>query len=110
MHEHDVAEIDVGLPRVQRLPAHPVEADHRLQLGAVTLLQRCEAQLSGVPGEHHAAGDADDLPALGVDRQVGVRRAELGEGVGAGHLDRIGIAALGEQSLALRLTDPELLG
>ena len=42
--------------------------------------------------------------------QVGVRRADLGEGVGAGHLDRIRVAALGEQPLALGLTNPELLG
>ena len=110
MDEHDVAEVDVGLPRIQRVLTHTVEADHRLELGAITLLQRCEAQLPGVPGEDHAARDSDDLPALGVDREVGMLRAEFGQGVGAGHHDRIGVSALGEQALALRLTDPELLG
>ena len=50
------------------------------------------------------------LPRLGVGRQVGVRRAELGKGVGTGHFDRVRIAAVGEQPLALGLADPELLG
>ena len=49
-----------------------VEADHHLQLGAVALLQCREAQLSGVAGEHHPAGDADDVAGLGVGRQVGI--------------------------------------
>ena len=92
------------------IPGRPVEADHRLQLGAVAVLQRREAQLAGVAGKHHATGDTDELTGLGVGRQVGIGLSDLGERVGAGHLDRVGIAALGEQTLPLGLTDPELLG
>ena len=110
MHEDDVAEIDVGLPRVERFLSDAVEADHHLQLGAVALLQCREAQLSGVAGKHHPTGDADDLAGLGVGRQVGIGLPDLGEGVGAGDLDRVGVAALGKQPLPLGLTDPELLG
>ena len=35
---------------------------------------------------------------------------DLGKAVGAGNLDRVGVAALGKQPLPLGLTDPELLG
>lgn len=110
MHEHDVTEVDVGFPGVQRLLPHLGQADHGLQLSAVPLLQRREAQLAGVAGEHHAAGDADDLPGLGVGRQLGVRGAQLGQGVGTRHLHGIRFTAFGEQPLPLALTDPELLG
>ncbi len=78
MDEHDVAEVDVGLPRVQRLLTHLGQADHRLQLGAVALLQRREAQLAGIPGEHDPARDTDDLAGLGVRGQVRVGAAQFG--------------------------------
>ena len=39
-----------------------------------------------------------------------VGAADLGEGVGARDLDRVGLAALVEQPLALGLTNPELFG
>ena len=110
VHEDDVAEVDVGLPPVEGFLPHLGQADHRLQLGAVAVLQGGEAELAGVAGEHHPAGDADDVAGLGVGGQVGIGGANLGEGVGARHLHRVGLAALGEQPLALGLTNPELLG
>ncbi len=110
MHEDDVAEVDVGLPRVERFLSDAVEADHHLQLGAVALLQCGETQLSGVAGEHHPTGDADDLAGLGVGRQVRVGLRGSRRACGCGHLDRVRFTALGEQPLALGLTDPELLG
>ena len=110
MHINDVAEVDVGLPRVERFLPDAVEADHHLQLGAVALLQCRETQLSGVAGKHHPTGDADDLAGLGVGGQVRIGLPDLGQRVGAGDLDRIGVAALGKQPLPLGLTDPELLG
>ena len=110
MHEDDVAEVDVGLPGVERFLSDAVEADHHLQLGPVALLQCREAQLSGVTGKHHPTGDTDDLAGLGVGRQVWVGCADLGQGVGARDLDRVGLTALGKQPLPLGLTDPELLG
>ena len=110
MHEHDVAEVDVGLPGLQRLLAHPGQADHHLELGAVAVLQRGETQLARVAGEHDAAGDADDVPGLGVRGEVGVRGTDLGQRVCAGHRNRIGIVPLGQQAVTLVLPDPELLG
>ena len=110
MHEDDVAEIDVGLPSVEGFLSDLGQADHHLQLGAVAFLQGGEAELAGVACEHDPACDADDVAGLGVDGQVGIGGADLGEGVGARDLDRIRLAALCEQPLALGLTDPELLG
>ena len=36
--------------------------------------------------------------------------ADLGQRVGAGDLDRVGLTALGNKPFPLGLTDPELLG
>ncbi|MBP1817730.1 hypothetical protein J3E61_001293 [Mycobacterium sp. OAE908] len=77
---------------------------------AVALLQRGEAELSGITRKHHAAGDADELARFGVGLQIGIRLADLGQRVRAGDLDGVGLAALSEQPLPLGLTDPELLG
>ena len=110
MHIDDVAEIDVGLPGVERLLADLVQADHHLQVGAVAVLQRGKAQFAGVAGEHHPAGDADDVLGRGVDRQVGVGGADLGQRVGALDRDRVGVTPLGQQPSALVPADPELLG
>jgi hypothetical protein len=64
-HEHVVPEVDVCLPGGQRVLADPVAGEHDLQLG-VTLAERREAQLAGVPGEDHPAGDTDLFPGHGV--------------------------------------------
>ena len=110
MDVNDVTEVDVGLPRVERFLPDSIEADHDLKRGAVALLQCRETQLSGVAGKHHPARDADDLAGLGVGGQVGIGLPDLGQGVRAGDVDRIRLAAFGEQPLTLGLTDPELLG
>ncbi len=68
--------------RVEGVLPHLGQADHRLQLGAVAFLQGGEAELAGVAGEHHPAGDADDVAGLGVGGQVGVGGADLGEACG----------------------------
>ena len=73
-----VAEVDVGLPLRQRLLADLVEREHHLQLaGAVA--QRGEAQLAAGAGQHDPAGDPDPLAGRGVELEVGVGRAEVGQ-------------------------------
>ena len=79
MDVDDVAEVDVGLPAVQRIGADAGQTDHRLQLSSIALLKGGEAQLSGVPGEHHPAGDADVLSGGGVGHQIGVGGTDLGQ-------------------------------
>ena len=110
MHEHDVAEVHLGLPGLQRLIAHPGQADHHLQLRPVALLQGGEAQLAGIAGEHHPAGDAYDVAGGGIGDQVRVGGTDLGERMRARHGHRVGLVPLGQQSFALALTDPELFG
>ena len=72
-----------GLPAGQLVVADQGEAQHRLQLGAVALAQRGEAELAGVAQEDHPAGDAHLVAGGGVRRQVGVRGADLAQAVGA---------------------------
>ena len=93
MYEHDVAEVDVGLPSGQRLLAHPVEADHRLQLGAVAVLQGGETQFALVAQEDDASGDAGHIAGLGAGFEVGVGGADLREAVGAVQFDRVRLSA-----------------
>jgi hypothetical protein len=107
---NDVAEVDVGLPRVERFLTDAVQADHHLQRGPVALLQRGETQLSGVARKHHPACDTDDLAGLGIGLQIWVGLPDLGQRVGAGNLNGVRLAAVGKQPLPLALTDPELLG
>lgn len=108
--EDDVAQVHVGLPVLERLLSHLVQAQHGLQLGAVALLEGRKAQLARVPGEHHTAGHADDVAGRGVRGELRIGRPQLSEGVGARHLDRIRVAPLGQQPLTLGLADAELLG
>ncbi len=110
VHEHDVTEVDVGLPGLECLLAHAGEADHHLQLGAVAVLQRGETQLARVAGEHDPAGDAHVDTGLGVRCQLGIRGADLGQRVRARHRHRVRFATLGQQPVALVLPDPELFG
>ena len=108
--EHDVPEIHLGLPPRQRFLADAVEADHRLQLRAVALLQRGEAQLAFVAQEDHASAHADVLSGLGTGLEVGVGGADLTEAVGARDGDRVGLATLGQDPLTLLAADAQLLG
>ena len=84
VHVNDVAEVDVGLPRVERFLPDAVEADHHLQLGPVALLQCRETQLSGVAGKHDPTGDTDDLAGLGVGGQVRIGPAGSRPACGCG--------------------------
>lgn len=110
MHEDDVAEVDVGLPRIQRFLTHLVEADHRLQLGAVSILKCREAQFSGVASEHHPSRDTDHVVGRGVGGQVRVGRANLGQRVRPLNRHRVRVVTLCQQPGALVPPDPELLG
>jgi hypothetical protein len=110
VNENYVTKVDVGLPRFQRFLTDPIQADHYLQLGAVTLLQCGETQLAGVAGEHDAARDTDDEPGLGVRLEVRVGLANLGKRVRASDLDRVRFASFGQQTFPLALADPVLLG
>ncbi len=110
--EDQVAEVDIGLPRGERLLAHAVEREHRLQLDAV-LAQRGEAQLAGVAHEDHAAGDADLVAGLLARGQVRVGGADLGERMRAGHphRERAPVAVVGgHEPVVLLPPDPQLLG
>jgi len=110
VHEDDVAEVDVGLPAGQRFLADAVEADHDLQLGAVTFLQRGEAELALVAQEDHPAGDSGVDAGLGPRLEVGVLVADLREAVGTRNLDRVGLPTLRQDPLTLLPTDTKLLG
>ena len=108
--EHVVAEVDVGLPGVEPLLADLLLRQHALEAGAVPGLQGDEAELAGVAEEHDAAGDGDDVLGLLPVLERGVGLAHLGQGVGAGHVDRVGLLPLLEQPDALVLADPQLFG
>ncbi len=77
---HQVTEVDVRLPRRQRLLADLVEAQHDLQ-PVVAFLQRGEAQLACAPQVHHAAADGHRVAAARPVRQPGpaLVRPDLGE-------------------------------
>ncbi len=110
VREDDVAEIDVGLPGVQRLLADLGEADHQLQLGAVAVLQGGEAQLARSCGRTPPGRRRRRISPVWVSAgQVRVGGPQFGQRMGARHLHRIGVAPLGEQALTLGLPDPVLL-
>ena len=109
LDEHQVAEVDVGLPGGERVGADPVEGEHGLQLG-VPFTQAREAQLAGVPDEDDPPGDTDLHPGGGVGREIGVRCAHVGERRGTRYADRPRRAVrVGHQPVVLRPTDPQLL-
>ncbi len=90
----------LALPRVERFLSDAVEADHHLQVGTVTLLQ------VGVAKHKFPELRANiTRPATPTIWPVSVLAAsriglpDLGQRVGAGHLDRIGLTALGQQPL-----------
>ena len=110
LDEDVVAEVDVGLPRGQRVLAHLGEAEHDLQAGADALLQGGEGELAGVPDEDDAAGDPDDVLRLLTGLQPAPLLADLGEGVGARDGHGVRLATAGEHPVALLAPDPQLLG
>ncbi len=105
-----VAEVDVGLPRGERLLAHLGEAEHHLQAGPDALLEGGERELAGVADEDHAAGDPDDVLGLLALLEVPPLLAHLRQRVGAGDRDRVRRDAGREQAVALVAADPQLLG
>ena len=109
MDADDVADIDVGFPFVERFLADAGEAEHHLQLGAVAFLEGGEAQLARVAGEHHPAGNRDDVTGGRICRQIGICGADLRQGVGAPDFDGVGVAALGGKAGAFVPAYPELL-
>ena len=113
--EDEVPEVDVGLPVGQAGLAHLGQGQHHLQpdpgvLQAQTLLQGGEAQLAGVADEHHPAGHPDHVLRLLRDRQAAPAPPDLAQRVGPRHADRVGLAALGQQSRPLLLPHPQLFG
>ena len=110
MYRDYVAEVDIGLPRLQCVGSDPIEADHDLQAGSVPLLQGGKAQFPGIACEYHPSRDGDDLVGRGVDRQVGIGGANLGQSVRASGCDRVRVTAIREQASALVPADLELFG
>ena len=113
--EDEVAQVDVGLPRRERLLADLGEREHHLQPGAGVggrqpLLQRREAELAGVPQEHDPPGHADDVVGLLAGRQARPACADLAQGVRPADRDRVRLPALGQQPGPLLLPDAALLG
>ena len=93
-----------------RLLAHPRQREHRLQLGAVPLAQRREAELAGVPQEDDPTRDRDLHPGGGTGVEVRELLADLAQGVRPRNPDRVGRLAGLEQPGPLLTSDPKLLG
>ncbi|GLE53601.1 hypothetical protein ATCCBAA256_31640 [Mycobacterium montefiorense] len=110
MYIDDVAEVDVGFPGLQRILTDLLQADHYLQGGAITVLQRGETQFAGITREYDPSRNSDDVGCRGVDGQVGVGGADLRQGVGAFDGYRVRVKPLGQQPSALIPAYPELLG
>ena len=115
LHEHEVAQVDVGLPVGQPLLAHLGEREHHLQPGTGILagepvLQGGETQLAGVANEHHPAADADHVLGLLTGGEVPPLGVHLGGRVGASDADRVRIGARLEQSGTLVAPHLQLLG
>ena len=108
MQEQEVAEVDIGLEVIEAFLPDFAQREHALQAGAVTGLQCDEAEFAGGADEDYAADDADDVVGLLPRFESVVGGVDLGEAVGAGHRDRVGVGSVIEETLALVLTDPDL--
>jgi hypothetical protein len=97
-----VAEVDEGLPLVERLLADLGERDHDLDAVAVAGLQRGEAQLAADARVHDAARDADQVARCGVGLKVFVELAHRADRRGDRHADGVGLCAARDEALALR--------
>ncbi len=114
-HADEVTQVDVGLPVRQGLLADLGQRQHHLQPGAGVgerqpFLQRREAQLAGVPDEHHPPGDRDDVLGLLTGLQLRPARAHVAQGVRPRDGHRVGLTLSRQQLGALVPTDPDLLG
>ena len=110
LDEDVVAEVDVGLPRGERVLADLREAEHHLQAGAHALLERRERELARGADEDDPTGDADDVLGLLGRLEVPPLLADVGQGVGARDGDGVGLATAGDDAVALLAPDPQLLG
>jgi hypothetical protein len=104
-----VAEVDPARPVAQPVPAEPIGREHDLQL-RVAFLQHGEAQPAEVAHTHHAAGHRDRLGGGGVRAEAAEPLADLREPGRAGVAHRVGLDAVGEHLLVLRVAHPDLLG
>ena len=109
-HEDVVAQVDEFLPALNGLLAHLGERHHRLDTLASARLQGREAELARVAAEDDAAGDADRDTGHVIRDQVSVLGAHPGDGRGDRQRHRVGLAAVGDQALALGEADGFLLG
>ena len=110
--EEVVAQVDVGLEGGQArvtLAGQVLGGDHGLQGPAGAVGQGNEAQLARGAQEGHAPGHAYDVVSLLAGLQVAVALADSLDGGGDGHLDRVGLPALGAQAFTLGGADLELL-
>jgi hypothetical protein len=107
---HDVAEVDVGLERRERVGADLGLRHHQLQPRAVAVLERGEAEPARRPQEDDAAGDGHGLAAALARGQALVRRAHLRQRVRPADVDRVRLGPGGQQALPLLPPDPQLLG
>src|SRR5690606_3878118 len=85
-HKQVVAKINEFFVPCERLFTNFTEAHHRLNAGAVTRLQACEAELAGVALKDDAPCDAHGLAALAVDLllEVTPARTHFADCVGDG--------------------------
>ena len=110
VQEQEIAEVDIGLEVIEALLTDLAQREHPLQAGSVPGLQRHEAQFAGGADEDDAADDADDDVGLLPRLEPVMGGVDLGEGVGAGHRYGVGLGSVIEETLALFLPDPDLLG
>src|SRR5699024_12241393 len=92
------------------LLSYLMQRSHAQQEGSVAQLPRDETQSAGSADEQHAADDADDDVGLQPRLEPVMGGLDLGEGVGAGHRYGVGLGSVIEETLALFLPDPDLLG
>ena len=123
----EVAEVNIGFPFVETFFADDGCRQHGLQLGAVAFLDGGKAQFAGITHEHQATDDGDGVVSFFTGSQVAdggsvlvgfrltsafvvdaVLVANLGEGVVALDLHRVGINTLLEQSAAFLQPDLNL--
>jgi hypothetical protein len=110
VHEHDVAQVDVGLPGSQGRVSELNGGEHDLQLDAV-LAQRGEAEPARVAHEDDATGDAHVRTGRRLCGEIGVGRAHLSQGVTTGNHDREGrTLRISHQPVVLGSAHPKLLG
>jgi hypothetical protein len=108
--EHVIAQVDELLPAFQGLLTDLRERDHHLDAGPVAGLQRREAELARVAGVHDAPRQPDGDAGGGVGLEVAPLGPHLGDRVRDRHRNRIRIADLGEEPVALGEADGLLFG